>query len=121
MKVIITGGGTGGHIYPALALAKQIREHQPDAEILYVGSKNGLEADIVPKAGYDFKSIHISGFKRKLSFDNIKTVIRFIKAVSVSKDIMKDFKPDIVIGTGRLCLWTRGLCSSPFRHPDYDP
>jgi UDP-N-acetylglucosamine--N-acetylmuramyl-(pentapeptide) pyrophosphoryl-undecaprenol N-acetylglucosamine transferase len=100
MRVIISGGGTGGHIYPALALAKQIQEHHQDAQILYIGSTRGLEADIVSKAGYRFESIEISGFKRSLSIDNVKTVFRFIRAVSNSKRIIKDFSPDIVVGTG---------------------
>ena len=100
MRVILSGGGTGGHIYPALALAKQIQEQAPDAEILYIGSGKGLEANIVTKAGYDFKAIEISGFKRSLSIENIKTILRFIRAVSNSKRYIADFKADIVIGTG---------------------
>ncbi|HJV44820.1 MAG TPA: undecaprenyldiphospho-muramoylpentapeptide beta-N-acetylglucosaminyltransferase [Bacillota bacterium] len=100
MRVVLTGGGTGGHIYPALALAKQIREHHPDAEILYIGSKKGLEADIVPKAGIRFQAVEISGFKRSLSFENIKTIIRFFRAVSLSKKYIREFGADAVIGTG---------------------
>jgi UDP-N-acetylglucosamine--N-acetylmuramyl-(pentapeptide) pyrophosphoryl-undecaprenol N-acetylglucosamine transferase len=100
MRVILSGGGTGGHIYPALALAKQIQEQKPNAEILYIGSGKGLEADIVSKAGYNFKAIEISGFKRSLSIENIRTVLRFIRAVSDSKRYIADFKADVVIGTG---------------------
>lgn len=100
MRIILTGGGTGGHIYPALALAKQIKEHHEDAEILYIGSGKGLESDIVPKAGIQFKPIEISGFKRSLSFENIKTIYRFFKSVSLSKKIIREFRADAVIGTG---------------------
>lgn len=100
MRIILTGGGTGGHIYPALALAKQIKEHHEDAEILYIGSGKGLEADIVPKAGISFEPIEVSGFKRSLSIENIKTIYLFLKSVSLSKKIIRDFRADAVIGTG---------------------
>lgn len=100
MRIILTGGGTGGHIYPALALAKQIREHHQDAEILYIGSGKGLEATIVPKSNIAFESIEISGFKRSLSLENIKTIVRFFKAVKRSKSLIQRFSADVVIGTG---------------------
>lgn len=100
MRVVLTGGGTGGHIYPALALAKEIRAQHPDATFLYIGSEKGLEKEIVGKAGYPFQSISISGFKRALSFENVRTVYRFLKAVRVSKRRLTDFRPDVVIGTG---------------------
>lgn len=100
MRIILTGGGTGGHIYPALALAKQIKEHHKEAEILYIGSGKGLEADIVPKAGFRFEPIEVSGFKRSLSMENIKTIYRFIKSVSLSRRIIRNFRADAVIGTG---------------------
>ncbi|RXT15006.1 undecaprenyldiphospho-muramoylpentapeptide beta-N-acetylglucosaminyltransferase [Ammoniphilus sp. CFH 90114] len=100
MKIIVTGGGTGGHIYPALALAKKVMEQHPDGEVLYIGSDKGLEADIVPRAGFKFEAIEISGFKRSLSLENMKTIIRFLKGVSASKKLIRDFGADAVIGTG---------------------
>jgi UDP-N-acetylglucosamine--N-acetylmuramyl-(pentapeptide) pyrophosphoryl-undecaprenol N-acetylglucosamine transferase len=100
MRIVLSGGGTGGHIYPALALAKQIREHHPDAEIMYIGSKKGLEADIVSKTGINFRSIEVTGFKRSLSFENMLTIVRFLRAVTLSKSYIKDFKADAVVGTG---------------------
>lgn len=100
MKIIVSGGGTGGHIFPALSLTKEIIEQHPDAKILYIGSEKGLEANIVPKAGVRFESIEISGFKRSLSLENVKTVIRFLKAVSKSKKIIREFGADAVVGTG---------------------
>ncbi len=100
MRILISGGGTGGHIYPALALVKAFQAVDPSVEVLYVGSVNGLEKEIVTRAGYTFKSIEISGFRRSLSFENIKTIQRFLTAVSTSKAYIKEFKPDIVIGTG---------------------
>lgn len=100
MKVLVTGGGTGGHIYPALALIRTIQKHNQSAEYLYIGTENGLESKIVQKENIPFKTVHITGFKRSLSFENVKTIVRFLKAVSVAKKYIDDFKPDIVIGTG---------------------
>ncbi|WHY87996.1 undecaprenyldiphospho-muramoylpentapeptide beta-N-acetylglucosaminyltransferase [Neobacillus novalis] len=100
MKIVVSGGGTGGHIYPALALIREIQKENKDAEFLYIGTINGLESKLVPRENISFKSIHITGFKRKLSFENVKTIFRFLKGVTDSKRILKEFKPDIVIGTG---------------------
>ncbi|KKO51489.1 undecaprenyldiphospho-muramoylpentapeptide beta-N-acetylglucosaminyltransferase [Paenibacillus sp. DMB20] len=100
MRVVLTGGGTGGHIYPAVAIARQCEAEEPNAAFLYIGSKQGLESKLVPQENLPFESIDITGFRRKLSFDNVKTVMRFLKGVSASKKLLSDFKPDIVIGTG---------------------
>lgn len=100
MKIILTGGGTGGHIYPALALMRRMKETNPTAEFLYVGTQNGLESKIVPEHDVPFKSVNIQGFKRSLSLYNVKTVFLFGQAFVKSKEIIKEFNPDIVIGTG---------------------
>ncbi|MCD7033891.1 undecaprenyldiphospho-muramoylpentapeptide beta-N-acetylglucosaminyltransferase [Metabacillus sp. GX 13764] len=100
MKIAVSGGGTGGHIYPALALINEIKKQNPEAEFLYIGTEAGLEKNIVTRSGIPFKSIEITGFRRKLSFENAKTVMRFLKGVKDSKRYLKDFKPDAVIGTG---------------------
>lgn len=100
MKIVVSGGGTGGHIYPALALIREIKKDNKNAEFLYIGTEKGLESSLVPRENITFKSIHITGFKRKLSFENIKTVIRFIKGVQDSKKLLKEFQADVVIGTG---------------------
>jgi UDP-N-acetylglucosamine--N-acetylmuramyl-(pentapeptide) pyrophosphoryl-undecaprenol N-acetylglucosamine transferase len=100
MKIVISGGGTGGHIYPALALIREIQKETIDAQFLYIGTKRGLESDLVPRENIPFKSIHITGFKRKLSFENVRTIFRFLKGVGDTKKILKEFKPDVVIGTG---------------------
>ncbi|MFB4158611.1 undecaprenyldiphospho-muramoylpentapeptide beta-N-acetylglucosaminyltransferase [Geomicrobium sp. JSM 1781026] len=100
MKVLLTGGGTGGHIYPALALVHTIQKQNPDAQFLYVGTENGLESTIVPKQNIPFQTIEISGFKRKLSFENVKTVQRFLRGTKKAKSIIKQFQPDVAIGTG---------------------
>lgn len=100
MKILISGGGTGGHINPGLAIAKYFREKQPGCEILFVGTKHGLEGELVPKEGFDIKFIEVAGFKRKLSADTFRTVGKMFKGYSQSVRIIKDFKPDAVIGTG---------------------
>ena len=100
MKIVLSGGGTGGHIYPALAMAREIKKLNPEASFLYIGTEKGLEKDLVSREGLDFKTIEITGFKRSLSLENVKTIWRFLKGVSNSKRILKEFKPDVVIGTG---------------------
>ncbi len=104
MRVIFAGGGTAGHINPALAIAGYLKERQPDAEILYVGNKGGMEERLVPKAGFNFKSIHVSGFNRgkspKAIADNVKTVTRAVTATKACRKIISEFKPDLCIGTG---------------------
>ncbi|OEH84712.1 undecaprenyldiphospho-muramoylpentapeptide beta-N-acetylglucosaminyltransferase [Desulfuribacillus stibiiarsenatis] len=100
MRVLLTGGGTGGHIYPALSLANHIKKQVPQTEFLYVGTSKGLEADIVPKAGMPMMHVEVSGFKRSLSLTNFKTVYQFLAACRKAKQIIQTFKPDVVVGTG---------------------
>jgi UDP-N-acetylglucosamine--N-acetylmuramyl-(pentapeptide) pyrophosphoryl-undecaprenol N-acetylglucosamine transferase len=100
MRIIVTGGGTGGHIYPALSFINHLRKLEPDSEILYVGTKRGLENRIVPAAGIAFKTVDVQGFRRSFSLNNFKTVYKFLKSTSDAKKIIKDFQPDVVIGTG---------------------
>lgn len=104
MKVLLTGGGTGGHIYPALALKKRIEERYPDSEFLYIGTERGLESKIVPENGVPFKTIKVEGFKRKLNLEgilyNLNTIRLFLSGISQSKKFIKQFAPDVVIGTG---------------------
>ena len=88
MRILVTGGGTGGHIYPALAFIRYVQKIQPDSEFLYVGTHRGLENKIVPETGISFKTIKIQGFKRKLSLDNIKTVQLFVESIKRSKEIL---------------------------------
>ncbi|MDZ5470702.1 undecaprenyldiphospho-muramoylpentapeptide beta-N-acetylglucosaminyltransferase [Bacillus sp. 31A1R] len=100
MRIVVSGGGTGGHIYPALALIREIKKENESAQFLYIGTEKGLESGLVTRENIPFKSIHITGFKRKLSFENVKTVLRFLKGVNDSKRMLKEFKADVVIGTG---------------------
>lgn len=100
MKVIISGGGTAGHIYPGLALAGTLESIEEAPEILFVGTKNGLESKVVPEAKYNFKAIEVQGLSRKLSFGFIKTIILLFKGLFESLGIINDFKPDVVVGLG---------------------
>ena len=100
MKIIVSGGGTGGHVYPALALIRTIKKKHPDTTFLYIGTEKGLEANIIRRENIPFEAVEITGFKRSFSFENIKTLVRFFKGVKRSKQIIKEFKPDAVIGTG---------------------
>lgn len=100
MKVLLSGGGTGGHVYPAIAIANRIKEEHPDAEILFVGTSKGIESEIVPKYGYELKTVTVQGFKRKIDLDNVKRVFKLFKGLEQSRSVVKKFKPDIVIGTG---------------------
>lgn len=100
MRVVLSGGGTGGHIYPALAIARECEKQNPDCAFLYIGTERGLESTLVREEGIPFESIDITGFKRKLSMDNVKTIMRFLKGVTRAKELLRKFKPDVVIGTG---------------------
>lgn len=104
MKVLFTGGGTAGHINPALAVAGYLRQKEPDAQILYVGNRGGMEERLVQRAGYDMAFITISGFQRRLTPQNIKrnfqTVGRMFAAAAETKRIIRDFAPDLCVGTG---------------------
>ncbi len=100
MKYLISGGGTGGHIYPALAIAREIQLRDKNANILYVGTKEGLEAELVPKEGLQFKTIRVKGLPRRLNKESFIAAKELIHGLLDAKKILDDFKPDIVIGTG---------------------
>lgn len=100
MRVIISAGGTGGHIYPALSIINKIKQRDKNAEILYVGTTNRMEKDIIPKYNIPYYAIKVTGLERKLSINNLKTLKNFIFAVIKMKKKIKEFKPDIVIGVG---------------------
>ena len=99
-KVIISGGGTGGHIFPAIAIANKIKEEYPDAEILFVGAEGKMEMEKVPKAGYEIVGLPIRGLQRKLTLKNLAVPFKLIQSLMKSKKIIKTFKPDIAIGVG---------------------
>lgn len=100
MRAIISAGGTGGHIYPALAILNKIKEHEPDSEFLYIGTHNRMEKDIVPNKGIPFETIEIYGFDRHNLLKNFKVAYCLLKSKSRCKKLIKEFNPDIVIGVG---------------------
>ncbi|MDO4228885.1 MAG: undecaprenyldiphospho-muramoylpentapeptide beta-N-acetylglucosaminyltransferase [Capnocytophaga sp.] len=99
-KFIISGGGTGGHIYPAIAIANELKKRDADAEILFVGANDRMEMQKVPQAGYPIKGLWISGIQRKLSLDNLSFPLKLVSSLWKAYKIVKDFRPNVVIGTG---------------------
>ncbi len=100
MRVIIAAAGTAGHINPGIAIANKIKEEQKDSKIIFIGTTRGLENDLVPRAGYELKTINAYGLSKKISFDTIKKMYLTLKGYKEADKIVKEFKPDIVIGTG---------------------
>ncbi len=100
MKVIIAAAGTGGHINPGIAIANKIKKEDKNSQIIFVGTTRGLENDLVPRAGYELKTIEAYGILRKISIQNFKNIFKTINGYKEAKKIVKDFKPDVVIGTG---------------------
>ncbi|MGY3791276.1 undecaprenyldiphospho-muramoylpentapeptide beta-N-acetylglucosaminyltransferase [Aquimarina sp. 433] len=99
-KIILSGGGTGGHIYPAISIANELKRRYPEASILFVGAKDRMEMQKVPEAGYPIEGLWISGIQRKLSLSNLMFPLKLISSLWKSKKIIKKFQPDVVIGTG---------------------
>lgn len=100
MKVIISAAGTAGHINPAIAIANIIKSKEKDSEIIFIGTERGLEKELVPRAGYKLKTIDAYGLSKKISIDNFKKMYKTFRGIGQAKKIIKEFKPDIVIGTG---------------------
>jgi len=99
-RVIISGGGTGGHIFPAIAIANQIKLENPDVAILFVGAEGKMEMEKVPKAGYEIVALPIVGLQRKLTLKNLALPFKLLKSLSLARKIVKKFKPEVVIGVG---------------------
>ncbi len=99
-RFILSGGGTGGHIYPAIAIANELKRRYPDAEFLFVGAQDRMEMEKVPQAGYTIEGLWISGLQRKLSLKNLMFPIKLISSLIKARNILAKFKPDAVIGTG---------------------
>lgn len=100
MRILITGGGTAGHVNPGLAIAKYIKSKVKEADILFVGTQKGLETKLVPREGFELQTIRVRGFKRKLSMDTIVTIKELFQGIMEARKVIKEFKPDVVIGTG---------------------
>lgn len=99
-KFILSGGGTGGHIYPAIAIANELKKRHPDAEFLFVGAQDRMEMEKVPLAGYKIEGLNITGIQRKLTFKNLMFPFKLISSLVKAGKIISNFKPDVVIGTG---------------------
>ncbi|MDR1381494.1 MAG: undecaprenyldiphospho-muramoylpentapeptide beta-N-acetylglucosaminyltransferase [Tannerella sp.] len=99
-KIIISGGGTGGHIFPAISIANELRRRFPDAEILFVGAKGRMEMERVPAAGYEILGLPVCGFNRAHILKNFSVIIRLIRSLRMAGKIIRDFKPDIAVGVG---------------------
>jgi len=99
-RVIISGGGTGGHVFPAIAIADALKSREKDIEILFVGARGKLEMKKVPEAGYEIKGLPVEGLKRKLAIQNIRVLMNLIKSLRMARRIIKDFGPDAVVGVG---------------------
>ena len=100
LNVLVSGGGTGGHIFPALSIANEIQRRHPDAKILFVGAEGRMEMERVPAAGYNIIGLPVSGFDRKHLLRNFKVLARLYKSMGMARKILNDFKPDIAIGVG---------------------
>ena len=100
LKVLIAGGGTAGHINPGVAIGKYIKQKQENAEILFVGTKRGMETKLIPREGFDLKFIRVMGFKRKFSVDTLISIKELLCGIIEARKILREYKPDIVIGTG---------------------
>lgn len=100
LNVLVSGGGTGGHIFPALSIANEVRRRHPEAKILFVGAQGRMEMEKVPAAGYNIIGLPVSGFDRKHLLRNFKVLARLYKSMGMARKILKDFKPDIAIGVG---------------------
>lgn len=99
-RAIISGGGTGGHIFPAIAIADEIKRRNPDAEILFVGAEGKMEMEKVPQAGYKIIGLTIAGFQRKLTLKNFLLPFKILKSMMKARSILKEFKPEVVVGVG---------------------
>ena len=100
LNVLVSGGGTGGHIFPALSIANEVRRRHPEAKILFVGAEGRMEMEKVPAAGYNIIGLPVSGFDRKHVLRNVTVLARLFKSMRLARKILKDFKPDIAIGVG---------------------
>lgn len=117
IKAIISGGGTGGHIFPALSIANKLKELNPETEILFVGAEGRMEMEKVPAAGYEIVGLPVAGLQRKLTLSNFALPFKVIRSVSMAKKIIREFKPDIAIGVGGYAsaplLWAAGKLGVP--------
>ena len=135
MKVIFTCGGTGGHIYPAIAVANMLRQRKPDCEILFIGAEDGMENKLVPLENFRLETLKISNYQRKLTpaavWHNVTTLLHMSGSMRKVRRIIREFDPDVIVGTGGYAsfpalkmgarLGCRRLCMNPTPSPDSRP
>lgn len=117
MRVIIAAAGTAGHINPGIAIANKIKQEEKDSEIIFLGTTRGLENDLVPKAGYELKTIEAYGISKEISIANLRKMLKTIRGVEEAKKIIKEFKPDIVIGAGGYICGAATLAANKYNVP----
>ena len=100
VNILLSGGGTGGHIYPAIAIANELKERNPEAQFLFVGAEGRMEMEKVPQLGYDIQGLNITGIQRSLTLKNLSFPFKLISSLIKANKIIKKFKPNVVIGTG---------------------
>ena len=117
LRVIISGGGTGGHIFPALSIAGQLKEANPDTEILFVGAEGRMEMEKVPAAGYRIIGLPVAGLQRKFSLSNLALPFKILRSLRLAGKIIDGFRPDIAVGVGGYAsaplLWSAGRKKIP--------
>lgn len=117
MKAIIAAAGTGGHINPGIAIANKIKEKEKGSEVIFIGTNRGLENNLVPRAGYELKHINAYGFDRQISFDNLIRMYKTFRSIKEAKKIIKQFKPDVVIGTGGYICMPVAIAAKSYKIP----
>ncbi len=105
MRLLLCGGGTAGHINPAIAIAEELKNGEKSSDVLFIGRKGGHENELISKAGFEVRTIDVEGIRRSISSDNVRRIIKALKARSAAERIIKDFKPDAVLGTGGYVCW----------------
>ena len=111
VNILLSGGGTGGHIYPAIAIANELKERNPEAQFLFVGAEGRMEMEKVPQLGYDIQGLNITGIQRIVTLKNLSFPVKLISSLIKANKIIKKFKPNVVIGTG-------GFASGPTLYMD---
>ncbi len=119
MKIIITGGGTGGHIYPGISLAREFQSRDKNNDIIFVGTEHRMESEIIPKEGFRFLGLRVKGIERKLSLESLSALFLFLGSLFTSYKIIKNFKPHLVIGTGGYVSGSVALISSLLGIPTF--
>ena len=117
-RILIAAGGTGGHLFPAIAVAEELKLMKPESEILFIGTRSKIEGKVVPQLGYNFKSIWIKGFSRKFTLENLLFPLKLFVSVIQSIVINMRFKPEVAVGAGQLVIPVHCLGQERFTFPE---